>query len=60
MAHDWDQYSDDSPERSVGSWTEAIFATLLLVALLASAVITLSWSETFRRAPRHRSSCWEK
>ena len=42
MAHDWERYSDDSPEQSVGSWTEAIFATLVLVVLLASAVIALS------------------
>ncbi len=42
MAHDWEHYSDDSPERSAGSWIEAIFATLVLVVLLASAVIALS------------------
>ena len=42
MAHDWERYSDDGPERSAGSWTEAIFATLVLVVLLASAIIALS------------------
>ena len=42
MAHDWERYSDDGPKRSAGSWTEAIFATLVLVVFLVSAVITLS------------------
>lgn len=42
MVHDWERYSDDGPVRSAGSWSEAIFATLVLLVLLASAVITLS------------------